>query len=160
MGNHKVSIGQVDSYRKEEIKRTLQGMFAALGMDPENPFRDLVHPGDSVFIKPNWVASRWRASCPHKDTLYSVITHPAVIEATADFVAQALEGKGKILIGDNPSIDADFDELMEFTGIKKLEQQYDVPCEILDLRPLVCEDLKYYGKKDKMSHHAGDPAGR
>ena len=159
MSNHKVSIGQVDSYQKKEIKQTLCEMFATLGMDPDNPFRDLVHPGDSVFIKPNWVASRWRVSCTHKDTLYSVITHPVVIEAMVDFVAQALEGEGKILIGDNPSIDADFDELMEFTGIKKLEQQYAVPCEILDLRPLVCEDLKYYGKRDKMVLHAGDPAG-
>ena len=62
MSNHKVSIGQVDSYQKKEIKQTLCEMFATLGMDPDNPFRDLVHPGDSVFIKPNWVASRWRVS--------------------------------------------------------------------------------------------------
>ena len=39
------------------------------------------------------------------------------------------------------------------------DRQYAVPCEILDLRPLVCEDLKYYGKRDKMVLHAGDPAG-
>jgi uncharacterized protein (DUF362 family) len=70
------------------------------------------------------VASRWRASCTHKDSLYCVITHPVVIEAIADFVDEALQGEGEIIIGDNPSIDADFQELMEFTEIKKLESKY------------------------------------
>ena len=62
-------------------------------------------------------------------------------------------------MGDNPSIDADFEELMEFTGIRRLTEKYDVPCEILDLRPLVCLDLKDYGKKDKMASQPGDPRG-
>lgn len=81
----------------------------------------MVKPGDTVFIKPNWVASRWRQSCPHKDNLYCVITHPAVIEAVADFTEEVLKGNGEIIIGDNPSIDADFQEIMDFTEIKKLK---------------------------------------
>ena len=130
-----------------------------IGMPSENPLGGIVHPGDKVFIKPNWVASRWRESCPHKDTLYSVITHPNVIEAVADFVAEALQGRGEILIGDNPSIDADFQELMEFTGIRKLENKYDCKVTILDLRPLVCDDLANYGKRNLMVPQQGDPAG-
>ena len=113
----------------------------------------------TVFIKPNWVASRWRASCDHTDTIYSVITHPNVIEAVADRVALALNGKGRIIIGDNPSIDADFNELMELTGIKHLEKKYSVPCEIIDMRPLVCTDLQNYGQLHKMKKCDGDPRG-
>ena len=150
-----VAIETCQSYGLGEVKQALSRLMDSLGYD----FTDFIKPGMTVFIKPNWVASRWRESAPHKDTLYSVITHPAVIEAVADQVARALGGKGRIVIGDNPSIDADFEELMEITGIRRLSRKYDVPCEILDLRPLVCRDLKDYGKKDKMARQPGDPRG-
>ncbi len=157
--NSAVAIAQADSYRPNKINRALNEIFHSLGMNPDNPFEGLVKPGQRVFIKPNWVASRWRKSCDHIDDLYCVITHPNVIEAVADRVALALQGIGEIIIADNPSIDADFEELMEFTGIRRLEGKYDVPCHIYDLRPLVCKDLKDYGKKDKMAHQPGDPNG-
>lgn len=153
------AIATADSYQPQKVNRALDCIFRSLGLNPECPFKGIIKPGMTVFIKPNWVASRWRESCPHRDNLYCVITHPAVIEAVTDRVALALEGKGKIVIADNPSIDADFEELMEFTGIRKLEHKYDVPCEIYDLRPLVCKDLKDYGQRDKMAHQFGDPNG-
>lgn len=154
-----VAISTADSYLPQKVNKALDSIFRSLGLNPENPFKGIIKPGMTVFIKPNWVASRWRESCPHKDNLYCVITHPAVIEAVADRVALALEGKGKIIIADNPSIDADFEELMEFTGIRKLENKYNVPCLIYDLRPLVCKDLKDYGQRDKMAQQSGDPNG-
>lgn len=156
----KVSIEHVDNYRLESIKSTLRKCFEDMGLPSDNPLQKIVHPGDKVFIKPNWVASRWRESCPHKDNLYCVITHPALIEAVADFVDEALDGTGEIIIGDNPSIDADFNELMEFTDIKRLENKYSVKTTIVDLRPLVCDDLKNYGKKDLMVQQEGDPLGK
>jgi len=151
----RVAIANCFSYDTHAVDRSLSELMSMLGYD----FTDFVKPGMTVFIKPNWVASRWRESCSHQDTLYSVITHPAVIEAVADRVAVALNGSGKIIIGDNPSIDADFEELMQFTGIRKLVSKYDVSCEILDLRPLVCKDLTDYSKKSKMHTQAGDPRG-
>ena len=98
-------------------------------------------------------------SCKHRDDLYCVITHPSVIEAVADRVAKALGGKGEIIIADNPSIDANFEELMAHTGLRRLESKYDIPCHIYDLRPLVCPSLDVYGKKDKMVTQSGDPNG-
>ncbi len=157
---YKVSIEHADNYRLESIKEVLRKCFQDLGYSYSNPLESVVKPGDTVFIKPNWVASRWRASCPHKDTLYCVITHPSVIEGMADFVAEALKGKGRIIIGDNPSIDADFNELMEFIEIEKIKNKYDVPVDILDLRPLVCDDLNNYGKKYLMVKQSGDPLGK
>ncbi|MBR1702198.1 MAG: DUF362 domain-containing protein [Lachnospiraceae bacterium] len=156
----KVAIEHADNYRVDIVREALQKCFSDLGYSKENPLGRVIHPGDKVFIKPNWVASRWRESCPHKDTLYCVITHPHVIEAVTDFVAEALNGKGEIIIGDNPSIDADFKELMEFTEIEKIKGKYDVPVQIIDLRPLICDDLKNYGKKNLMVQQAGDPAGK
>ena len=157
--NNAVAIAFSDSYRPLKIDHALNIIFQSLGLNSENPFEGYIKPGMRVFIKPNWVASRWRKSCDHTDSLYCVITHPAVIEAVADRVAKALCGQGEIIIADNPSIDADFDELMEFTGIRRLETKYDIPCHIYDLRPLVCKDLKDYGKRDKMASQPGDPNG-
>jgi uncharacterized protein (DUF362 family) len=157
--NHTIAIASADSYRPNKINHALEEIFTSLGMDPSNPFKGIIKPGNRVFLKPNWVASRWRKSCDHTDDLYCVITHPNVIEAVADRVALALQGKGEIIIADNPSIDADFEELMEFTSIRRLETKYDVPCHIYDLRPLVCKDLKDYGKKNKMAPQPGDPNG-
>ena len=155
----KVGIEHADNYRLETVKNALARCFSDIGLPEKNLLGGIVHPGDKVFIKPNWVASRWRESCPHKDTLYCVITHPSVIEAVADCVAEALDGTGEIIIGDNPSIDADFRELMDFTGIEKLKHKYSCKVSLLDLRPLVCDDLANYGKRDKMVPQFGDPAG-
>lgn len=154
-----IAIEHTDNYRLDSVKEALRKCFDALDYPARNPLQTLIHPGDTVFIKPNWVASRWRESCPHKDTLYCVITHPHVIEAVADYAAQALQGQGEIIIGDNPSIDADFSELKAFTGIDALKDKYDVPVRLLDLRPLVCTDLKHYGKRDLMVPQRGDPLG-
>lgn len=155
----RVAIGIADRYNDVEIKSALGEIFDLLGYDRENPFGKIIAPGSNVFIKPNWVASRWRASCSHDGDIYSVITHPAVIEAVADYVAIALNGSGSITIGDNPSIDADFDELLALTGVKRLETKYDIECRILDLRPLVCRDLRDYGVKERMHAQPGDPNG-
>lgn len=156
---HTVTITDCDSYNPRAVSDALDRLCRDLGFDGENPFGSFIKPGMRVFIKPNWVASRWRESADHRDDLYCVITHPAVIEAVADRAAAALAGRGEIIIADNPSIDADFDELLAHTGIKRLESKYDVPCRIYDLRPLVCPDLSVYGKKDKMISKPGDPLG-
>jgi uncharacterized protein (DUF362 family) len=148
-----------NNYELDTVKKALADIFGLLGYEKTNPLGHIIKPGMRVFIKPNWVASKWRESCNHKDDLFCIITHPAIIEAIADFVDIALKGHGMISIGDNPSIDANFKELLQNTKIERLKTKYNVPCEILDLRPLVCTDLCYYGDKEKMQGQAGDPRG-
>ncbi|MEI0479074.1 DUF362 domain-containing protein [Brachyspira pulli] len=155
----KAAISKSSSYDINEINNALDILFESLDMDIKSPFKNIINPGMKVFIKPNWVASRWRESCDHKDDIYCVITHHNIIEAVCDRVVNSLEGKGKIYIGDNPSIDADFNELMDLTNIKRLEKKYEGIVEILDLRPLYCDDLKNYGKKYLMKKQTGDPNG-
>lgn len=154
-----VAIVQADSYDDKIIENSLNKGFRLLGYDDQNPLGHIVKPGDRVFIKPNWVAHRYRQSCPSQHSVYTTITHPSVIKAVVENVARSLKGRGEIIIGDNPSIDADFEELMNLCEIKYLESKYDVPVKFLDLRPLVCSDLSDYGIKARMKAQEGDPEG-
>jgi len=154
-----VSIARADSYAPEVVREALRTALAGLGAPPSNPLGNVVRPGDTVFIKPNWVAHEYRKSAGRDEDVYSTITHPAVIREVADMVAAALQGSGRLIIGDNPSIDADFGKLRALAGLDDLEHRYDVPCQIRDLRPLRCADLKDYGVKARMQPQAGDPDG-
>ena len=155
-----VSAVRAPSYDPAQVRASLRKAFDLLGLDPANPLKDVVRPGNQVFIKPNWVAHRYRASCPCQHDVFTTITHPEVIRAVAEAVDVALAGRGQILIGDNPSIDADFPELMKVQALDSLKTQLKTPVEFLDLRPLVCKDLSHYGQRDKMSDQPGDPAGQ
>jgi uncharacterized protein (DUF362 family) len=154
-----VSVVRAENYEQESVQNALYRAFSLLGLDPENPFREIIKPGDTVFIKPNWVAHRYRASCPKQHGLYTTITHPAVIREVSRHVDRALGGDGEIIIGDNPSIDADFDALMREQALDSLTDELQTPLSLLDLRPLACTDLKDYGERDRMAEKSGDPKG-
>ena len=159
VSDNSVAITRASGYELDEVRAALGRLFALLGYPAGNPFAGLIKPGDTVFIKPNWVAHRYRASCKVQDDVYSTITHPHVIRAVAELVARALDGRGAIKIGDNPSIDADFDALLALAQLQDLESSLGVPCSLLDLRPLRCVDLQDYGIKERMTPQPGDPLG-
>ncbi len=150
---------KASTYKTAEVRRALEVGFQLLGYDASNPFGGLIKPGETVFIKPNWVAHRYRASCKAQYDVFTTITHPSVIAEVARFADRALDGKGRIIIGDNPSIDADFPSLLEVQGLDALGKELKTELCICDLRPLVCRDLRDYGLKEKMSPAAGDPKG-
>ena len=154
-----VAIVDTKNYDYETIVASLREVFRLLDMDEQNPFGELVKPGDKVFIKPNWVSHCYRKSCSEQHNVYTTITHPSLIRALAFFADKALQGKGLITIGDNPSIDANFPELMKIQRLEDLHTKLNTKVRILDLRPLVCNDLSYYGQKDKMEVQRGDPDG-
>jgi uncharacterized protein (DUF362 family) len=155
----KVGIVRTENYAPDTVKASMRKLFALLGRNPENPFEGFIKPGDKVFIKPNWVAHRYRASCKQQHDVYTTITHPEIVKAIAKLVDIALDGEGKITIGDNPSIDADFGTLLNLQGFQSLSEELKTHLEIIDLRPLVCPDLSVYGDKDKMVTQDGDPEG-
>ncbi len=163
-------------YNKTELSSSpndvydgIRNLFIALGYDQQNlgtaewnPLGWLIRPGQRVFIKPNFVSHEFRKSAGYPGDVYSVITHPSVIRAVTDYVAIALKGCGEIIIGDNPSIDADFDKLDELTRIKTFESHYQargVKLKVLDLRPERTAELHYYGCKGKTVTLPGDPEG-
>jgi uncharacterized protein (DUF362 family) len=124
-----------------------------------NPLQELIEPGQTVFIKPNLVDHEHR----YGGDIWSVITHPSVVRAVADYVALALRGNGRIVIGDNPHVDCNWDELCELYGMDRLAERINevggVPVDVVDLRSWHMPDLTYYGWRCAREALDGDPNG-
>ena len=116
-------------------------LFHMLGYDAErfgtpawNPLGWLIRPGETVFLKPNMIAHRHKL----RDESEDVVTHGAVIRAVTDYVFLALEGRGRILLGDAPQTDSEWDALVERMGLAAICAHYRVAhgfeVELIDLR--------------------------
>jgi uncharacterized protein (DUF362 family) len=109
---------------ESSLARTLTYLFSLWGKDPLNPFKDWISPGGCVLIKPNWVLDYNSAG----HNLESLITHSSLIKYLIDFIALALEGKGKIIIGDAPIQACNFNRLIQVSRIQdtiqKLKERY------------------------------------
>jgi uncharacterized protein (DUF362 family) len=130
-------LGEEENNVYDAVRSTL----ALLGLDLENfskpswnPFKEIICPGDTVVIKPNFVLDR------HEEggDLFSIITHPSVIRAVVDYVYLALAGKGKIIIADASQMDCNFGALLEKTKLHFIQDLYSkelgFEIEISDLR--------------------------
>ncbi|HSI20418.1 MAG TPA: DUF362 domain-containing protein [Verrucomicrobiae bacterium] len=128
------------SKKENAAYAAVREMFYILGYDKENfgtkkwnPFKDIVRPGDTVVIKPNFVRE-----APYvggdQDAL---MTHGSVIRAAMDYVAIALKGKGKIILGDAPIQTANFEKIVKVNGIQEIisfYQKQGVDVELVDFR--------------------------
>jgi uncharacterized protein (DUF362 family) len=130
-----VSAEPNSAYRCVREALRVSGMDGVnFGRNHWNPLKDLVRPGDHVFLKPNMIA--------HKHQLNSdweyVITHGSVIRAVVDYVFIALQGRGRITIGDAPQTDSHFDRIIAEMGLPQLQEFYDRKASfdigIIDLR--------------------------
>lgn len=132
---------------ENNVYRLIRAGFHALGYDdahygqPEwNPLGDIICPGMTVLLKPNWVL--------HKNDDLSrdmncVVTHPSVIRAVLDYVLLALKGTGRVIIGDAPIQICDLEALHRSFGYDKLWDYYrkkGVALEIKDFRGLVAHE--------------------
>ena len=145
--------------------RAVRNNFMLLKLDAEhiglpswNPLRDIVRPGSKVVIKPNFVIDR------HYDggDLYSIVTHPSVIRAVADFCLIALENSGELIIADAPVEDCDFDNLVETMQLREVQAAYRSRLAF----DLQVRDLRQYTTlpgervyKSRRTLLAGDPDG-
>ncbi len=123
-----------------------------------NPLGELVEPGQTVFIKPNLVDHHHR----HGGDIWSVITHPSVVRAVADYVALALRGNGRIIIGDNPHVDCNWDAIEDLYRADELCERVSrtgVDTQFVDLRSWHMPDLSGYGWRDRREPRPGDPSG-
>jgi uncharacterized protein (DUF362 family) len=112
-----------------------------MGLDTEhygssrwNPLGQYIKPGQTVLIKPNLVLDH---SKKKGEDFYSVVTHPEIIRCMTDLVYVALEGRGRILIGDAPLLNARFDILCESLGLNQLKEFYalkDFSLDVVDFR--------------------------
>ena len=86
---------------------------AHAGTPAWNPFGDLIRPGDSVVVKPNWVT---HANGGAHDDWECLVTHPSLVEAICRYVLKA--GPRRLTIGDAPVQGCDFDRLLDRTGTR------------------------------------------
>ena len=54
-----VAIASADGYTRASVKQAFDRLMVELGYAKENPLGGFIKQGMTVFIKPNWVASRW-----------------------------------------------------------------------------------------------------
>lgn len=100
--------------------------------DPMAPLKDIIEPGMSVLLKPNWVFHINKSG----KTMDCMVTHQAFISAVVREVARAKPGR--IIIADAPIQSADFKALFSESWAAKLhEEAAGADLVILDLRKLI-----------------------
>jgi uncharacterized protein (DUF362 family) len=126
-----------------------------------NPLGDLVEPGDTVVIKPNFVTD-WNREVEGLDAKLALVTHGAVLRPVIDFVYRACGRAGSIIVADTP-LEEDrahsFEEIVRFTGTAEMVQALqvlDVPVELVDLRSAVRSVRRGIHRQASL---AGDPLG-
>ena len=122
---------------------------------------DFFPPQAKVVLKPNWVKEHDERK-PGPGQWEHVVTHPAVIEAVAAWVAQRLNGAGEIVICDAPQTDSSFARLREYCALDEMVARLrdtfpGVAFTLLDLRPEEWHAVD--GVVVSKSAQAGDPLG-
>jgi uncharacterized protein (DUF362 family) len=134
-----IKRSEVDT--SNEVYRTVRELFHILGYDKANfgtkhwnPLNKIVKPGQKVFIKPNMIAEKHK----HNNDWEYVITHGSVIRAVIDYVFIAMQGEGRVMIGDAPQTDSSFSAIVERMGLKEIREVYkeykDFEFEIINLQ--------------------------
>ncbi|AJE04855.1 hypothetical protein GPICK_07700 [Geobacter pickeringii] len=124
---------------------------------PESVF-NLVKPGDTVILKPNWVMEGHKY---RPDEWEYVITHPAVITAVLRHVLKRLCGSGRVVIIDGPTTEASFSKLIAHYPVSmwhEIAKASHVTLEVIDLR-----EHEWETRNDiivKRHELPGDPRGK
>jgi len=116
----------------------LRSLFSQAGLDRTkqdgvdwNPLGDIIHEGEKVVVKPNWVYHHNRSG----HGLDCLITHTSVIEALLHYVVKARPKS--ILICDAPVQGCNFDALMASSGVSDMVERFTVngvKVQVEDLR--------------------------
>jgi len=145
--------------------RAVRESLCYLGLDRENfgtpqwsPLRELVRPMDRVVVKPNWVLQGH-----HVDgTWEQIITHGAVLRAVIDYVAIALQGKGRISVADGPMLSADFRLISDRSGLSAIREYVSRSAPSIEFECLDLRDM-FLGTQDdvivRRMSLGGDPRG-
>lgn len=121
----------------DEIRRILIDMKLDeknIGTDKWNPFSSFIKKGNNVVIKPNLVRHN---NMNDKDTIDSVITNITFIRCALDYTILALGQTGKIIIGDSPVQECDFEKVIQINELKKMIEKYKekfLNIELVDFR--------------------------
>ncbi len=151
--------------KNNQLYKKIRELFINLKMDKENigkknwnPFKEIIKPGMTVFIKTNTVHNRHASG----GNIFSIIIHASILRPVLDYVCLALKNSGRIIIGDSQVYDADFDKAMMISGINDLlnwyRTQVSIPIECFDLRINQAVRSFLYGRWDRKKVEK-DPRG-
>lgn len=145
--------------------RAVRGALELLGLDASrfdtpswNPLGGVVRPGDTVVLKPNFIRDFHDT---RGDDIEAVVTHGSIIRPVLDYVAIALDGRGRVVIADAPQCEASFERLKAYAGLDEIrglyKQRSPLTVDVIDLRQEYTEkvDGVIVGHKPL----PGDPAG-
>ena len=131
---------------------------ANFGTNRWNPFKEFVTAGKNVLLKPNLVTHKHRKG---PEALFWTISHPAIIRALFDYAYLAVGSSGKIVIGDTPIENCDFDILCDATGLKEMVEilrgRGYRNLELLDFRTY--QTIQYPDSSVAKINLPGDPWG-
>ncbi len=157
--------GEAERSEPNHAYRTVRQALRLLDLDAANydtaawnPLGAIVRPGDTVVLKPNFIRDFHDT---RGDDIESVITHGSVIRAALDYVAIALQGRGRVIIADAPQSEASFEKIKAYAGLDAIQAFYrkhsPITVDVIDLRPECAEKIDgvIVGHKKL----AGDPAG-
>ncbi len=121
--------------------RSVRQLFYHLQFDIENfdkpqwnPLGEIIQPGKIVVLKPNLVSHRNSGEKNYGLTdTDSLVTHGSVIRVVLDYAAKALQGHGKIIIGDCPVQETDWSKVIELVGLDKIQAYFQVAFPDIEL---------------------------
>lgn len=122
-----VPLGSEDNPAFRAVRDVLRHLgldSARFGTPQWNPLAGIVAPGHTVVLKPNMVAHRNLGERHGLTDTDSLVTHGSVIRAVAEYVAMAMDGRGRIIIGDSPIQDTDWDALLALLGIDAMQRDF------------------------------------
>lgn len=178
----------IDIKSDERIYDIIRDLFVEMNLDKENigkkswnPFKDFIKEGNNVVIKPNLV--NHFNPCKNGNT-DSLITNFAIIRPIIDYVLIALNNTGKVIIGDAPVQECNFDEVKKLYNLEEGINCYnakgysvelkdfrknnnsEVECTIIDLKKdsefVETDNLSYkyaitnYNLKYMHEHHSNE----
>ena len=122
-----------DPGAENALYRGVEECFRLAGLDAGrerseawNPLGEWIAPGETVLLKPNWV----KAEHPRESELgdgpnwETVVTHPSLVRAMADYCFRAVGGGGRVWVADAPQTDSSWAQISQRLALDTLVEHY------------------------------------
>ena len=111
---------------------------ARAGSEAWNPLGDLVAPGGTVVLKPNFIR-HWNPLEGERDdaSVDSVITHGSVVRAAAEYAFLAVGEAGRVVLAEAAQQDCDFAVIRALAGLDAISAHFadrGLAFDVIDLR--------------------------
>ncbi|MBP1589811.1 MAG: DUF362 domain-containing protein [Kiritimatiellae bacterium] len=115
-----------------------------------NPLGDLVPPGATILVKPNWVLHHNENPAGGMDCM---ITHPAVLRAVLEYAF--LARPALVILGDAPLQGCDFGVLQRHAGLDRVVASFrarGLPLAVADFRRTILDPSETPGPRTVREH--------